>query len=140
MELPQNILKPETRPESNEPIEHIQKFNALNEKNIKYEISMYKRGIYFILETEIIKDSIKLKYYNNYDLKSLKEINKFLSICDNIDDIIDTLYEQISNYSCKIIEKNNEYEIKIPVPVKSIKEIKFILKEKKKNLHKLLMI
>jgi hypothetical protein len=62
----------------------------------------------------------------------LKQINKFFALFDNIDDIIDTICENASN-SCSILNKNNNYEIKISVPVKNIKEITFILKEKKKN-------
>ena len=55
-----------------------------------------------------------------------------MALCDSIDDIIDTIYENASNF-CNIIESHNEYEIKIPVSVKNIKEIAFILKEKKKT-------
>ena len=46
---------------------------------------------------------------------------------------IDTITENISNYKCNIYESRNDYEIKIPVPVKSIKEFCFILKERKKT-------
>jgi hypothetical protein len=43
------------------------------------------------------------------------------------------VYDNAMNFSCNINENYNDYEIKIPVPVKNIKEISFILKEKKKN-------
>lgn len=118
--------------ETSGSIEHIKKFLAIYKENIKYEITMYKIGNYLFIETEIEKDSRKIKYYNNYDLETLKRINKFLALCDNIDDIIDTLYEN-SEKNCRISENNNTFEIKIPVPVKNIKEISFILKEKKKE-------
>ena len=54
-------------------------------------------------------------------------------LCDSIDDIIDTIYENTTNYICNINENHNNYEIKIPVPVKNIKEISFILKERIKT-------
>ena len=54
-------------------------------------------------------------------------------LCDSIDDIIDTIYENTTNYTCNINENHNNYEIKIPVPVKNIKEISFILKERIKT-------
>ena len=110
----------------------MKKFEAIYKGNTKYEISIYKKGIHLFIETIINKDSQNIKYSNFYDLSSLKQSNKFLALCESIDDIIDTIYENASNY-CNIIENNNDYKIKIPVPVKNIKEINFILKEKKKT-------
>ena len=126
-------LIPDRKPEIVGPIEHIKKFNATFKENIKYEISIYKKGVYLIIETEIKKDSDKIKYSNKYDLKTLKQTNKFLSLCDNIEDIIDTIYENASNNTCIIMENEKGFEIKIPIPVKSIKEISFIIKENKKE-------
>ena len=56
-----------------------------------------------------------------------------MSLCETIDDIIDSIYENASSFSCTIHEKGKDYELKIPVPVKSIKEITFILKENEKQ-------
>ena len=129
--------KPEAKIEPEGPIEHFKKFEALYKENTRYEISIYKRGIHLIIETEINKDSQKIKYSNYYDLYSLKQSNKFLVLCENIDDIIDTIYENASN-SCNIIENHDYYEIKIPVPVKNIKEINFILKQRKKTQNEII--
>ena len=130
--------KPEIKIEPEGQIEHMKKFEAIYKEDNKYEISIYKRGIHFIIETEIIKDSQKIKYSNYYDLNSLKQTNKFLALCENIDDIIDTIYENAINFSCNIVENYNYYELKIPVPVKSIKEISFILKERKKTQNEII--
>ena len=124
---------PETVNEPKGDIEHLKKFSATYKENVKYEISIYKRGTHFIIETEIPKDSQTIKYSNYYDLDSLKQTNKFFMLCDSIDDIIDTIYENTTNYICNINENHNNYEIKIPVPVKNIKEITFILKERIKT-------
>jgi len=124
---------PETVNEPKGDIEHLKKFSATYKENIKYEISIYKRGSHFIIEAEIPKDSQTIKYSNYYDLDSLKQTNKFFILCDSIDDIIDTIYENTTNYICNINENHNNYEIKIPVPVKNIKEITFILKERIKT-------
>ena len=124
---------PETVNEPKGDIEHLKKFSATYKENVKYEISIYKRGTHFIIETEIPKDSQTIKYSNYYDLDSLKQTNKFFMLCDSIDDIIDTIYENTTNYICNINENHNNYEIKIPVPVKNIKEISFILKERIKT-------
>ena len=66
-------------------------------------------------------------------MKTLKKNNKFLSLCDSIEDIIDTIYENALNNACIIIENEKGFEIKIPIPVKSIKQISFIIKENKKD-------
>ena len=57
-------LIPDKKPELIGPIEHIKKFNAIYKENIKYEILAYKKGFYLIIETEIKKDSNKIKYSN----------------------------------------------------------------------------
>ena len=124
---------PKMKIEPEGAIEHLKKFEAIFKENIKYEISIYKRGIHFGIETEIQKDSLNIKYFNYFDLDTLKKANKFLALCDGIDDVIDTIYENATNYTCNIFENKNDYEVKIPVSVKSIKEISFILKEKMKS-------
>ena len=126
---------PESNIEPTGEIEHLKKFKAAytETEDNSYEISIFKRGIHFIIETQIQKDFQTKEYSNYYDLDKLKEINKFFTLCESIDDIIDTLYENAINFSCKIFEKDNDYELKIPVPIKNIKEITFILKEKKKT-------
>ena len=112
--------------------EHLKKFEAIYSENIKYEISIYKRGNNIILETKIPKDLQFVKYSNEYDIDTLKQ-TKFLSLCETIDDIIDSIYENASSFSSTIHEKEKDYELKIPVPVKSIKEITFILKENERQ-------
>ena len=125
--------KPEINQEPKGDIEHMKKFEGKYKENIKYEVSIYKIGSHLIISIDVPKGQQKIKYSNYYDLDTLKQSNKFLALCDNIDDIIDTIYDNASNFSCNINESYNDYEIKIPVPVKSVKEISFILKEKKKD-------
>ena len=131
-------LIPNKKPDLSGPIEHIKKFNATYKEGTKYEISIYKKGAYLIIETEIKKDSNKIKYSNKYDLKTLKQANKFLALCDSMEDIIDTIYENASNNTCIIIEYEKGFEIKIPIPVKTIKEISFIIKENKKETNEII--
>ena len=83
-------LKPEINIEPKGQIEHMKKFEAKYKETNKYEISIYKIGSNLIIATDIQKDSQKIKYSNYYDLDTLKQTNKFLALCDNIDDIIDT--------------------------------------------------
>ena len=118
--------------ESLSDAELLKKFEAIGKYNIKFEIRIYKRGNNIILETEMPKDLQFMKYSNEYDIDTLKH-NKFLSLCETIDDIIDTIYENASSFPSTIQEKEKDYELKIPVPIKSIKEITFILKENEKQ-------
>jgi len=131
-------LIPDKKPDLSGPIEHIKKFNATYKEDTKYEISVYKKGAYLIIETEIKKDSNKIKYSNKYDLKTLKQGNKFLALCDSMEDIIDTIYENASNNTCIVVENEKGFEIKIPIPVKTIKEISFIIKENKKETNEII--
>ena len=93
--------------------EHLKKFEAIYSENIKYEISLYKRGNNVILETKIPKDLQFVKYSNEYDIDTLKQ-TKFLSLFETIDDIIDSIYENASSFSSTIHEKEKDYELKIP--------------------------
>ena len=120
----------------NEPegkIEHMKKFESIYKENIKYEISIYKKGNDLVVETEIPKEFPNIKYYNYYDLETLKQNNKFWVLCDNIDDVIDTIYQNASKFQSSIIENYKSYDLKIPVLVNNIKEISFTLTEKQKT-------
>ena len=70
-------------------------------------------------------------------INTLKQTNKFLSLCETIDDVIDTIYQNATSFQCSIYEKEKDYELKIPVPVKSLKAITFILKENEKQQNEL---
>lgn len=137
-----NDLSPPLIPDKKQELvgvnEYIKKFDATYKEDIKYKIFIYKKGAYLMIETEIEKDSDKIKYSNKYDMKALKENNKFLALCDSIEDIIDTIYENASNNTCIIVENEKGFEIKIPIPVKSIKEISFIIKENKKETNEII--
>jgi len=121
----------EKKKEPEGPNEHMKKFEALYKENIKYEISIFKRGNHLVVETTIEKDSQNKLYSNYYNLDSLQKSNKFLALCGSIDDIIDTIYGIASN--SQIIENHLNYDLIISVPVKNIKEISFTLKEKQKT-------
>ena len=50
-----------------------------------------------VIETKIPKDVQSIKYSNEYELDTLKQTNKFLSLCETIDDVIDSIYQN-ANY------------------------------------------
>ena len=115
--------------ETKDLIEHLKKFEASYKDGIKYEISLYKKENKVYIETEILKDCLKIKYSNNYDIDNLNEINKFFILYDNIENIIDAIYDSALKNSCKIVENDNDYKIKISLNVPNIKGISFILKQ-----------
>ena len=88
----------ETKPEKETAIENMKKFEVIFKENIKHEILIFKKGINLIIQTEIVKGLQKIKYSNSYDLDSLKKDNKFWLLCDTIDDVIDTIYQNAQNF------------------------------------------
>ena len=128
----------ETKEEPKIVVEHKKKFEAIYEDNNKYDVSICKKGKYLFTETEIIKDCLNKKYSNIYDINTLKKNNKFLILYDTIDDIIDSIYENGTNFSCKLITNHNNLELRIPVPVKNVDEISLILKERKLNMEEII--
>ena len=62
----------EKKKEPEGPNEHMKKFEALYKENIKYEISIFKRGNHLVVETIIEKDSQNKLYSNYYNLDSAK--------------------------------------------------------------------
>jgi hypothetical protein len=120
-------------PETEEPIENMKNFEAVSKENIKHKISIFKQGDNVIIQAEIEKGFQKYIYYNSYTLDSLKYNNNlFFSLIDDINNVIDTIYQNATIFSSTIYESNNSYVLKIPVSITNIKEITFILTQKKK--------
>ena len=115
--------------ETNHLIEHLKKFETLYKDNIKYEVSIYKKENNLFIETEIPKDCLKIKYSNRYDIDTLNRNNKFFTLYDNMENIIDAIYDSALKNSCNIVEYYNDYKIIIPLAVPNIKEFSFILKK-----------
>ena len=115
--------------ETKDIIENLKKFEASYKDNIKYEVSIYKKENNLFIETDIPKDCIKIKYSNRYDIKTLKQNNKFFTLYDDIENIIDAIYDSAVKNSCNIAENYDDYQIKIALSLPNIKGISFILKK-----------
>jgi len=115
--------------ETKDIIENLKKFEASYKDNIKYEVSIYKKENNLFIETDIPKDCIKIKYSNRYDIKTLKQNNKFFTLYDSIENIIDAIYDSAVKNSCNIAENYDDYQIKIALSLPNIKGISFILKK-----------
>ena len=94
------------------------------------------------------QDKLKISAINlnSQDIKSneygkellvneLKE-NKYLSLCDNVNDMLEELFNLIDNKKNKLIEtSNNELIFSVEVPMKKINEITFNLVKKEKDVN-----
>ena len=78
-------------------------------------------------------DIIKHSYKSNYNLDSLKKMNKYFLIYESIDEIYNDLILFLNKNQTKIIEKANIIQISIPIESMKIKEILFELKKSEKN-------
>ena len=78
------------------------------------------------------KDIKKNEFIKKYSLIDLKD-NKFLSICDTIDEIYEELLFEFSKNNSIIIENENNIIIKIPVTHAKYKEIFFSINKKVKT-------
>ena len=74
----------------------------------------------------------KNEFIEKYKLLDLKE-NKFLSICETLDDIYEELIFELSKNKCKIIENKNQVNISIPINHAKYKELSFTLNKKIKS-------
>ena len=112
-------------------------FQIKSDKKNKYKISIFNQ-----------QDKLKISAINlnSQDLKSNeygKELlitelknNKYLSLCDDINDMLEELFNLIDNKKYSLIESgDNEIILSIEVPMKSIKEISFNLVKREKDLN-----
>ena len=110
-------------------------FELSSDKKNKYKISIYNEQDKLILSA-INLNSIDLKsneYKKEVLINELKK-NKYLSLCENNNDMLEELFNLIDNkkYSLKD-EGDNEIILSIELPMKSIKEITFNLVKKEKD-------
>ena len=77
-------------------------------------------------------DIIKNSYKSNYNLDSLKKMNKYFLIYESIDEIYNDLILFLNKNQTKIIEEANIIQISIPIESMKIKEILFELKKSEK--------
>ena len=111
-----------------------------SDKKNKYKISIFNKEdklkiIAINLNSEDIKDN---EFEKEILINELKN-NKYLSLCDNINDMLEELFNLIDNkkYALKEIG-NNEIIFSLEVPMKLIKEISFNLVKKEKDANSII--
>ena len=119
-------------PTAKEEIKLKNSYTIVSDKNHSFSIIFQKFnssiGIIGSYQDEIIKHS----YQKNITFEELKK-NKFLGICETIDEIYDELILLLNKNKTKILEETNQIFISIPVEMVKVKEILFVLDEITKN-------
>ena len=137
-------LSPASIETNNEEIKEEKSFQFQSNKQNNFNIIFQNCSSYIKLFANIQKEltnifaNIQKELTNKvfekiYYLEDLKK-NKFLAICDSIDEVYEQLIFELEKKNNKrIIEKEKEIEIIIPVEHIKVKEIKFILLAKIKS-------
>ena len=105
-------------------------FNITSDKGNSFTINLKNYSQYILVHSEFKNELLITEYENKYFLKDFKD-NKFLSICDSIDEIYEQLILEIKKQNnIKIIEEDSKINIIIPIEIVKIKEIKLTLEKK----------
>ena len=111
-----------------------EKFTISSDKNNSFNLIFQNRKSTIYISASFQSEIKKIEYEKSYNLEELKA-NKYLSLFDTIsetyEEIISIIKQRKSDI--KLIEKENQIEINIPLLGARIKEINFILNEKEKN-------
>lgn len=121
----------------NPDINYTRNFEISSDKKNKYKISIFtKEDKLKITALNLNSTDIKCNEYGKEILLSELKKNKYLSLCETNNDMLDELFNLIDNKKYTLTEEeNNEISLSIEVPMKVIKEIKFNLEKKEKDLN-----
>jgi hypothetical protein len=111
-----------------------EKFTISSDKNNSFNLIFQNRKSTIYISASFQSEIKKIEYEKNYNLEELKT-NKYLSLFDRISETYEEIISIIKQKKSeiKLIEKENQIEINIPLLGARIKEINFILNEKEKN-------
>ena len=132
MEVPPTPLEFENQiVKKNIPPKTQKDYNFTSNKKNSFNVIFNNCSNYIQIKSVFEKDSEKNEYEQILFLEELKS-NKYLSICDTIDQMYEQIITELNNNNdkIKIIEENNKIDIIIPIKHVKVKEIKFTLNEK----------
>ena len=111
-----------------------EKFTISSDKNNSFNLIFQNRKSTIYISASFQSEIKKIEYEKNYNLEELKA-NKYLSLFDTISETYEEIISIIKQRKSeiKLIEKENQIEINIPLLGARIKEIIFILNEKEKK-------
>ena len=130
MEQPNPIIFVTNIPEVENLIE--EKNYLINSENKKYNLYIKNYSTFIIIYCSYETENDKYEFEKKYLLKELKN-NKYLAICESIDEIFIQLKMEFDKNTATIKENNNELNIFIPINHIKIKNITFALPKKVKS-------
>ena len=115
-------------PKAIEKVKSTKSYTIISDKNNSFYLTIQNQSsiIYFLSYYQ--DNIIKHNYDKKLELEELKK-NKYLSLCDNIDEIYNELINLLNKNKSKIFERNNEIDLNIPTENLKIKEIKISMNE-----------
>ena len=132
METPAPVFDEKIELKNQEKFKVESKYIINSNKNNSFNIIIRNLTSYIEINASY-KDNIKRdEFKEKYSLINLKE-NKYLSICESIDEIYEELIFDFSKNNSIILENENQITIKIPVSHSKYKEISFTLNKKIKT-------
>ena len=130
-----NLLKlmEELKQVMKEEIKSTKSYIIISDKNNIFYLTIQNQFSTINILSYYYQDNIiKYNYEKEFKLEELKE-NKYLCLCDNINEIYDELINLLDKNKSKIIEGNNKIDLNIPIDNLKIKEIKFCINETNNN-------
>ena len=132
METPEPVFDEKIELKNQEKFKVETKYIINSNKNNSFNIIIRNLTSYIEINASY-KDNIKRdEFKQKYSLINLKE-NKYLSICESIDEIYEELIFDFSKNNSIILENENQITIKIPVSHSKYKEISFTINKKIKT-------
>ena len=119
-------------PTPKEKMKQQNSYSINSDKNHSFNITFQNLNSIIGISASYQDDIMKHNYNKNLNLDKLKQ-NKYLGLCENIDEIYDLLTILLNKNQSKIIEQTKKIFINIPVDHVKIKEILFVVNEITKN-------
>ena len=127
----ENIQEIVMETKQDEELKKEKQYNMNLDKDNNFNVIIKNYPTYIEIEAINQKNDQK-KYTEKYSLNKLKE-NKFLSICESVDDMYDELLLLFSKSNYILTKFENKLNIIIPTEHAKYKEISFVLKGKQKT-------
>ena len=115
-------------PTAIEKVKSTKSYTIISDKNNSFYLTIQNQSSMIYILSYYQDDIIKHNYDKKLKLEELKK-NKYLSLCDNIDEIYNELINLLDKNKSEIFERNNEIDLNIPTENLKIKEIKISMNE-----------